>query len=77
MPLYKSEKHPHKFQSPSSPKGGIRIGEIAEENGNKEDHRYEMATTHSIKQGGLELLSLDRDAYEQDSTNLQNREQGK
>lgn len=36
-----------------------------------------MATTHSIKQGGLELLSLDRDTYEQDSTNLQNHEQGK
>lgn len=36
-----------------------------------------MATTHSIKQGGLELLSLDRDTYEQDSTNLQNHEQAK
>lgn len=36
-----------------------------------------MATIHSIKQGGLELLSLEGDVYEQDSTNLQNHEQGK
>lgn len=66
-----------KFHPPSSPKGDIRIGEIAEENGNKEDHMYEMTTIHSIKQGGSELLNLEGDAYEWDNTNLQNHKQGK
>lgn len=51
LPLYKSEKHMHKFQFPSSPEDDTRIREITE-NGNKEDHRYQMATIHSIKPGG-------------------------
>lgn len=76
MPPYKYEKHPHKFQSPSSPRSDSRTGETAEENRNKEDHRYEMTTIHSINQGGLQLLNLEGDTYEQNSTNLQTHEQG-
>lgn len=37
----------------------------------------EMATIHSTKHSGLEVPSWEGDAYEQDSTNLQNHEQGK
>lgn len=49
---YKSEKHMHKFQSPSSPKDDTRIREVTEKNSNKEDHRYKMATIQSINPGG-------------------------
>lgn len=50
--LYKSQRHMHKFQSPSCPEDDTRIREITEKNGNQEDHKYKMATIYSIKPGG-------------------------
>lgn len=52
LPLYKSEKHIHKFQSPSSPKDDTGIREFTEKNSTKEDHRYKMATIPSINPSG-------------------------